>query len=61
MSHGGFVPLLAHKHYIEHLLNSSYRFIEENYNRDNYRYRIIAHALPTSIRFIHHTAHTGQF
>ncbi len=27
----GFVPLLAHKHYIEHLSNSSYRFIEENY------------------------------
>ncbi len=26
-----FVPLLAHKHYIEHLSNSSYRFIEENY------------------------------
>ncbi len=25
-----FVPLMAHKHYIEHLLNSSYRFIEEN-------------------------------
>ncbi len=27
----GFVPLLAHKHYIEHLSNSSYSFIEENY------------------------------
>jgi len=27
----GFVPLLAHKHYIEHLSNSSYRFIVENY------------------------------
>ncbi len=27
----GFVPLLVHKHYIEHLSNSSYRFIEENY------------------------------
>ncbi len=26
-----FDPLLAHKHYIEHLSNSSYRFIEENY------------------------------
>ncbi len=26
-----FVPLLAHKHYIEHLSNSSYSFIEENY------------------------------
>ncbi len=26
-----FVPLLPHKHYIEHLSNSSYRFIEENY------------------------------
>ncbi len=27
-----FVPLLAHKHYIEHLSNSSYRFLyEENY------------------------------
>ncbi len=26
-----FVPLLAHKHYIEHLSSSSYRFIEENY------------------------------
>ncbi len=25
------VPLLAHKHYIEHLSNSSYSFIEENY------------------------------
>ncbi len=27
----GFVPLLAHKHYIALLSNSSYRFIEENY------------------------------
>ncbi len=27
----GFVSLLAHKHYIEHLSNSSYRFIKENY------------------------------
>ncbi len=27
----GFVPLLAQKHYIEHLSNSSYRFIKENY------------------------------
>ncbi len=27
----GFLPLLAHKHYIEHLSNSTYRFIEENY------------------------------
>ncbi len=26
-----FVPLLAHKHYMEHLSTSSYRFIEENY------------------------------
>ncbi len=26
-----FVPLLVHKYYIEHLSNSSYRFIEENY------------------------------
>ncbi len=26
-----FVPLLPHKHYIKHLSNSSYRFIEENY------------------------------
>ncbi len=27
----GFVPLLVHKHYIEHLSNSSYRFVEEKY------------------------------
>ncbi len=37
----GFVPLLAHKHYIEHLSNSSYRFRGKLYH-DNYRYRIIA-------------------
>ncbi len=37
----GFVPLLAHKHYIEHFSNFSYRFRGKLY-RDNYRYRIIA-------------------
>ncbi len=37
----GFVPLLAHKHYIEHFSNFLYRFRGKLY-RDNYRYRIIA-------------------
>ncbi len=37
----GFVPLLAHKHYIEYFSNFSYRFRGKLY-RDNYRYRIIA-------------------
>ncbi len=37
----GFVPLLAHKHYIEHFPNFLYRFRGKLY-RDNYRYRIIA-------------------
>ncbi len=37
----GFVPLLAHKHYIEKFSNFSYRFRGKLY-RDNYRYRIIA-------------------
>ncbi len=27
----GFVPVLLHKQYSEHLSNSSYRFIKENY------------------------------
>ncbi len=31
MSRAVSFPLLPHKHYIEHLSNSSYRFIEENY------------------------------
>ncbi len=37
----GFVPLLAHKHYIEKISNFLYRFRGKLY-RDNYRYRIIA-------------------
>ncbi len=37
----GFVPLLAHKHYIELFSNFLYRFRGKLY-RDNYRYRIIA-------------------
>ncbi len=43
----GFVPLLAHKHYIEHFSNFSYRFRGKLY-RDNYRYRIIAQPYLTS-------------
>ncbi len=37
----GFVPLLAHKHYIEHFRTFNYRFRGKLY-RDHYRYRIIA-------------------
>ncbi len=43
----GFVPLLAHKHYIEHFSNFLYRFRGKLY-RDNYRYRIIAQPYPSS-------------
>ncbi len=46
----GFVPLLAHKHYIEHFSNFSYRFRGKLY-RDNYRYRIIAQPYDIVIQF----------